>query len=162
LITAPIWRIMRLELVMMTILEMIAEWRKGCTCAGPDHDRAFGLPEGTTSATECADCTEALIDAIEAKARRDEADAAAAACTTPCEGGITLPEVKRVDLEHPQIVADKMRECAALVAQPMPEIASALTIGADQIETLCDAIKAQESLIGDMRQGIIDLGSGAA
>jgi hypothetical protein len=57
---------------MMTIREMIAEWRKGCSCAGPDHDRAFRLPEGSTSPVECADCTEALINAIEDRIARDE------------------------------------------------------------------------------------------
>lgn len=38
----------------MTILEMIKEWRKGCSC-GP-HNPA-----------NCPDCTMALIDAIERK-----------------------------------------------------------------------------------------------
>lgn len=37
----------------MEILEMIAEWRRGCTCAPEDH------PE------ECAECTVGLIRAIE-------------------------------------------------------------------------------------------------
>lgn len=40
----------------MTILEMIKEWRKGCSC-GP-HNPA-----------NCPDCTAALIDAIERKLR---------------------------------------------------------------------------------------------
>lgn len=75
---------------------------------------------------------------------------------------MTLPEIERVELEHPQLIADKLRECAGLVTGSMPEIASALTIGADQIESLCDALKAQETLIIDLRQGIIDLGGGAA
>ena len=49
----------------MSILEMIAEWEKGCTCAGPIHDALF--PESDkTSAVECAECTEALIAAIKA------------------------------------------------------------------------------------------------
>lgn len=56
----------------MTPLEMIAEWRKGCSCAGPEYDRIMGKPEGTTSATECADCTEGLIDALEDRLRRGE------------------------------------------------------------------------------------------
>ena len=44
----------------MIPLEMIAEWRRGCSCAGP---RA---PEReTTSPVECIECTEALVDAIE-------------------------------------------------------------------------------------------------
>lgn len=37
----------------MTPLEMIAEWRKGCSCAAP------GKPE------ECQECTVALINALE-------------------------------------------------------------------------------------------------
>jgi flagellar biosynthesis/type III secretory pathway protein FliH len=36
----------------MTIPEMIAEWRRGCSCAEP------GKPE------QCRDCTKALIEAI--------------------------------------------------------------------------------------------------
>lgn len=39
----------------MTPLEMIAEWRRGCSCAPPEH------PE------ECHDCTRALIDALDRK-----------------------------------------------------------------------------------------------
>lgn len=75
---------------------------------------------------------------------------------------MTLPEIERVELEHPQLIADKLRECAGLVTSTMPEIASALTIGADQIETLCDALKAQETLAVELRQAIIDLGGNAA
>lgn len=37
----------------LTPLEMIAEWRKGCSCSDKEH------PE------ECHECTLALIDAIE-------------------------------------------------------------------------------------------------
>lgn len=36
----------------MTILEMIKEWRKGCSC-------------GLHNPADCPDCTTALIDAIE-------------------------------------------------------------------------------------------------
>lgn len=39
----------------MTILEMIAEWRRGCSCARKGH------PE------ECTECTVGLIEAIERK-----------------------------------------------------------------------------------------------
>jgi hypothetical protein len=59
---------------MMTIREMITEWRKGCSCAGPDHDQAFRLPVGSTSPVECQACTEALIDAIEDRQPIDAAD----------------------------------------------------------------------------------------
>lgn len=38
----------------MTILEMIKEWRRGCSC-GPHNP------------VNCPDCTTALIDAIESK-----------------------------------------------------------------------------------------------
>jgi hypothetical protein len=37
----------------MTPLDMIAEWRKGCSCAGKEH------PE------ECHECTLELINSIE-------------------------------------------------------------------------------------------------
>ena len=37
----------------MTPLEMLAEWRRGCSCAAPEH------PE------ECPECTSGLISAIE-------------------------------------------------------------------------------------------------
>ena len=43
---------------MMRPLEMIAEWRRGCTVAGP----LLGYDD---SPAECAECTDALIDAIE-------------------------------------------------------------------------------------------------
>jgi hypothetical protein len=52
----------------MTILEMIAEWRKGCSIAGhrglDDADRELG-PEC------CPACTVALIESIESKVRRE-------------------------------------------------------------------------------------------
>jgi len=38
----------------MTILEMISEWRNGCSC-------------GLYNPADCRDCTVALIDAIEKK-----------------------------------------------------------------------------------------------
>jgi hypothetical protein len=65
-------------------------------------------------------------------------------------GLMALPEIKRVELEHPQLIADKLRECAGLVVGDMPEIANALSIGASQIESLCDAIKAQEKLVAEL------------
>lgn len=49
----------------MTLLEMIREWQKGCSCAGPSHDLMRGLPEGSTGPEACPGCTRALIDAIE-------------------------------------------------------------------------------------------------
>lgn len=76
-------------------------------------------------------------------------------------GRPSLPEITKVELEHPQLIADKLRECAGLVTSTMPEIASALTIGADQIESLCDALKAQETLAIDLRQALIDMGGAA-
>lgn len=52
----------------MTILEMIAEWRNGCTNVGhraaDDADRELG-PEF------CRECTSALIEAIESKVKRE-------------------------------------------------------------------------------------------
>lgn len=51
----------------MEILEMIAEWRTGCTCAPPEH------PE------ECVACTINLISAIENK----EKVQAFSGCITP-------------------------------------------------------------------------------
>lgn len=45
-------------------LDSIAEWRKGCTIAGPMHSKCF--PDGEPlSAGYCVECTEALISAIE-------------------------------------------------------------------------------------------------
>lgn len=49
----------------MTPLEMIAEWRKGCSCGGPMFDLTEGRARGTTSPAQCEECTVALIDAIE-------------------------------------------------------------------------------------------------
>lgn len=74
---------------------------------------------------------------------------------------MSLPEIERVELEHPQLIADSLREFAGLVTSTMPEIASALTIGADQIEGLCDALKAQETLAVELRQAMLDLGGAA-
>lgn len=54
----------------MTPLEMIAEWRKGCSCAGPLYDEMFGRPEGTSSPAECEACTVGLIDALERALRQ--------------------------------------------------------------------------------------------
>lgn len=48
----------------MKPLEMIAEWRKGCTVAGPMHSHCF--PDGDPlPAGYCVECTEGLIDALE-------------------------------------------------------------------------------------------------
>lgn len=46
----------------MRPLEMIAEWRRGCSCAGP---RQCPAPAEPTSPAECVPCTEGLIDAME-------------------------------------------------------------------------------------------------
>lgn len=46
----------------MTILEMIEEWRKGCSCSTEGH------PE------ECHDCTVVLIEAIEKRYKKDEVE----------------------------------------------------------------------------------------
>lgn len=49
----------------MRPLEMIAEWRKGCSCAGPEYERCFRKPPGSSSPAECSPCTEGLADALE-------------------------------------------------------------------------------------------------
>lgn len=49
----------------MKILDMIAEWRKGCSNAGPSHDQMMQLPAGTSHPVECCTCTMGLIKAIE-------------------------------------------------------------------------------------------------
>lgn len=73
---------------------------------------------------------------------------------------MTIPEIKPVDLSFHQTVSDKIREGAAAIVGPMPELSSMLSIAADNIESLCDVVKAQQSLILELRQGIIDLGKG--
>ena len=50
--------------IEMTPLQMIEEFRKGCTCAGPMFDKMLGKPEGTTPPEECIECTQALIVAL--------------------------------------------------------------------------------------------------
>lgn len=70
---------------------------------------------------------------------------------------MSLPEIEKLDLSHSQTVADTLREAAGQLPG-MPEIASMLTIGADNIETLCDALKAQETTIIALRDGIAQLG----
>lgn len=47
-------------------LEMIAEWRKGCSIAGP-------LLGKDDSPAECVECTEALIEYLEKRLRQDDA-----------------------------------------------------------------------------------------
>ena len=42
---------------------------------------------------------------------------------------MSLPEIERVELEHPQLIADSLREFAGLVTSTMPEIASILDLG---------------------------------
>lgn len=54
---------------MMTAIEMIEEWHKGCSCAGPAYDAMMGNKPGTTPPEECHTCTRALIDALERKLR---------------------------------------------------------------------------------------------
>lgn len=56
---------------LKTPLEMIAEWRKGCTGGGPVLDQIEGAPLGTHSPAECVECTEALIDALEKRLEFD-------------------------------------------------------------------------------------------
>lgn len=48
----------------MTPLEMIAEWRKGCSCGGPPYD-LIEKPAEPSSPAQCIECTEALIVALE-------------------------------------------------------------------------------------------------
>lgn len=48
----------------MNPLEMIAEWEKGCSCAGPAYDAMMGNPPGTTPPEACDVCTVGLISAI--------------------------------------------------------------------------------------------------
>ena len=43
----------------------IAEWKKGCSCAGPVYDKIVHNSPGTTRPEECPECTKALIDHIE-------------------------------------------------------------------------------------------------
>lgn len=51
----------------MTILEMIQEWRKGCS----NTQRYIGGRTVCEHPENCTDCTRALVDAIEAKLKRD-------------------------------------------------------------------------------------------
>jgi hypothetical protein len=48
--------------VDMTPLEMIAEWRRGCTNAGP---RECPAPVEPTSPAACVECTDGLIEALQ-------------------------------------------------------------------------------------------------
>ena len=57
---------------MFKILEMIAEWRKGCSNAGPAYDHMMQHPEGTSSPVECTECTVGLINAIEMHANQSK------------------------------------------------------------------------------------------
>lgn len=59
----------------MTILEMITEWRKGCTNT---NFRSFGGKSYKVSPSACSECTIGLIEAIEKRmstsALLDQAD----------------------------------------------------------------------------------------
>lgn len=55
----------------MTILEMIAEWRKGCSNSMTDDDG--GLVDQRLHPEHCAECTVALIKAIERACADDKA-----------------------------------------------------------------------------------------
>ena len=63
----------------MEILEMISEWEKGCSCAGPMFDEMRGNPPGTTSPSECSECTEGLLHAI----KQHEITKTFSGCLTP-------------------------------------------------------------------------------
>lgn len=52
----------------MTPLEMIAEWRNGCSVAGHNSVALGGDPNPAA----CVECTTALIDALERELRREE------------------------------------------------------------------------------------------
>lgn len=76
----------------MKPLEMIAEWRKGCTVAGPMHHKCF--PDGEPlSAGYCVECTEGLIEALERVLREPniemlaEAEKAGGECDIGPQGG---------------------------------------------------------------------------
>lgn len=57
----------------MKPLEMVAEWRKGCSVAGPMHHKCF--PDGEPlSAGYCVECTEGLIEAISNRLSRPFTD----------------------------------------------------------------------------------------
>jgi len=74
---------------------------------------------------------------------------------------MSIPKIMPVNLYQHQLVADKLRQGASML-QGNPEIASMLSIGADNIESLCDVVKAQERLAAEMRKSIIDLGQGSS
>lgn len=48
-----------------TILDNIAEWRRGCTCGGP-----LDLEGHSESPADCVECTEGLIRAIESAMKK--------------------------------------------------------------------------------------------
>lgn len=53
----------------MTILEMIAEWRKGCSNT---NDRQHGGKSYRVSPVNCSECTIGLIESIEARMQKHE------------------------------------------------------------------------------------------
>lgn len=58
----------------MEILEMITEWRKGCSCSMFDEDG--NVVDQRLHPESCQVCTVGLIDAIERAARQDHPTAA--------------------------------------------------------------------------------------
>jgi len=83
---------------VMEILEMISEWRRGCSCAGPVHDQMLGLAAGTTNPGDCYPCTLGLIEAIEKR----EKLAAFNGCITPQFHRVIdrVAEAARIDSQH--------------------------------------------------------------
>jgi hypothetical protein len=67
---------------------------------------------------------------------------------------MSIPEIRPVNLYQHQLVADKLRQGASML-QGMPEVVTLLNIGADNIESLCDVVKAQERLAAELRGLII-------
>lgn len=49
----------------MSPLDIINEWKKGCSCAGSAFDAMLKQPEGTTKPGECIECTEGALNGIE-------------------------------------------------------------------------------------------------
>ena len=81
----------------MTILEMIAEWRKGCGNTVTDHDG--NIVDMSLHPERCAECTIGLINAIEKEA----------------SGGVSVSDLRigRVP------ISEYIRKAPELAAMPM-------------------------------------------
>lgn len=77
----------------MKPLEMIAEWRKGCSIAGP-ASHGIGIAGSEGSPEDCPECTSGLIQALEALLREPSPEMIEAAIAEFRGGLISISDAR--------------------------------------------------------------------